>query len=155
MTAITISLPSAPTPVGEWHDACPVDAVLLVRDVERRQTRAGASFLRLTLADRSGSVAAVLWDADEDASQLAQLGAPIHVLGRFAEHPRYGPQVTISALRRPSDDEVAWDDLLAGPQRPVPELEQDLESLIGSIEDEHLHGLVERLLDADSPLGCA
>ena len=54
-----------------------IDRVLLVRSVERRQTRDGSAFLRMALGDRSGSLPGVreaaLVHAIDDLS--GQLGA--------------------------------------------------------------------------------
>ena len=58
----TLELPLDQPPISTWRDGDEVDAVLLVREVERRQKRDGSPFLRLTLADRSGDVPAVLWE---------------------------------------------------------------------------------------------
>ena len=121
-----------------------IDRVLLVRAVERRQTRAGAPFLRLRLGDRAGTLPAVVWDADEAAIDLAQPGAPVRVTGRVEEHPRYGRQLTIDTLAAPAD--VPWDELRDGPARPVAEIEADLDALIDSVGEEHLHALLTRLL---------
>ena len=143
----------APTPVRDLQDGSAVEAVLLVRAIERRQKRDGAPYVRLTLADRSGSVAAVLWDADE--APTVEVGDPVHVSGRFSEHPRYGGQVTVEALRRPRAEAIAWDELLDGPDRPISELCDDLESLVASVEDPHLSRLLFALLDPTSATGQA
>jgi 3'-5' exoribonuclease len=117
--------------------------VLLVREVEQRTKRDGSAFLRLTLADRSGTVPAVLWDADDAIGP----GAPLRVRGRFAEHPRYGRQLTISDVAVPAADDVRWDDLVDGPPRPVSDLLDALDVLLASIEDAHLSTLLTRLVD--------
>ena len=132
-----------------------IDRVLLVRSVERRQTRDGSPFLRMTLGDRSGSLPAVLWDADDAAVAAVQHGAAVHVIGRVAEHPRYGRQVTIDALSRPAADAVPWTELLDGPERPVGELCDDLERLVGSVRNPFLAELLATLLDPHTPTGRA
>src|SRR3954469_25526105 len=40
-----------------------MEAVLLVRSAEARQTRDGSPFVRMTLGDRTQTLPAVLWDA--------------------------------------------------------------------------------------------
>jgi 3'-5' exoribonuclease len=124
-----------------------MEAVLLVRSVELRHTRAGATFLRLSLTDRSNSLAAVLWEADDEAVAAAQRGAAVHVVGRIEDHPRYGRQLTLDSLRAAREDEIVWDELVAGPSRPVAELEHDLEALVASVADDALRTLLSRLLD--------
>ena len=147
MSVITL----APTPVRDLQDGSAVDAVLLIRALERRQKRDGAPYVSLTLADRSGSVAAVLWDARE--APTVEVGDAVHVSGRFAEHPRYGGQITVEALNRPAAEAIAWDELLDGPDRPIKELCDDLASLVASVEDPHLSLLLSALIDPASATG--
>src|SRR2546429_5087259 len=132
-----------------------IDRVLLVRSVERRQTRDGSPFLRMMLGDRSGSLPAVLWDADGAAVAAAEHGAAVHVTGRVAEHPRYGRQVTIDALSRPAADAIPWTKLLDGPERPVGELCDDLERLVGSGRNPVLAQRLAPPLDPHTPPGRA
>lgn len=141
------------TPVRDLQDGSAVEAVLLVRAIERRQKRDGAPYVSLTLADRTASVAAVLWDAGE--APTVEVGDAVHVSGRFAEHPRYGGQVTVEVLSRPAAEAIAWDELLDGPDRPTSQLCDDLESLVASVEDPHLSRLLSALLDPASATGQA
>jgi 23S rRNA maturation-related 3'-5' exoribonuclease YhaM len=60
--------------VRDLRDGSAVDQVLLVRQREIRQTRAGADYMRLALADRTGVVPAVVWDDVEAASAAASAG---------------------------------------------------------------------------------
>jgi 3'-5' exoribonuclease len=122
-----------------------IDRVLLVRTVDQRRTREGSPFLRMTLADRSHALPAVLWDADDRAITAAEQGAAVHVTGRVTDHPRYGRQLTVDSVAPAADPD--WDELLDGPLRPVAELEHDLDTLIASVDDPYLNALLERLLD--------
>jgi len=126
-----------------------IDGVLLVRSAELRQTREGKPFLRMTLGNRSSTLPAVLWDADQSAIGAVEHGAALHVTGEIAEHPRYGRQLKVDALRRAAEHEISWDDLVEGPIRPAAELERDLDTLIASIEDAGLRELLERLLGGE------
>jgi 3'-5' exoribonuclease len=121
-----------------------IDRVLLVRAVERRRTRDGSPFLRMTLGDRASSLPAVLWDADEQAICVAQHGEAVRVIGRIGEHARYGRQATLERIEAATD--VRWDELVDGPARPVAEIERDLDRLVASIENPHLSALLARLL---------
>ena len=137
----------ADTLLADITDGTEVDRTLLVRDVERRTKRDGSPFLRLVLGDRSGSVPAVLWD---DAT--ARAGEPAHIVGRLAEHPRYGRQLTVAELRAPTDA-VDWTALLDGPESSTEQLEHDLDLLIASVTDADLQGLLSRLLGRETEFG--
>ena len=139
--------------VRDLRDGSAVDQVLLVREREIRRTRAGADYMRLALADRTGIVAAVVWDDVEEAAATATAGEPVRVIGTFSQHPRYGPQLTVESLLAPL--EVDWERLLDSPATPVAELERRLDAHIAGLSDPHLAVLMERLLGTGSSSGRA
>jgi 3'-5' exoribonuclease len=138
--------------VREMEDGQAVEQVLLVREAQRRSTRSGSDFLRLVLADRTGTLVAVLWDCPEDAFELASVGVPLHVAGHYSVHERYGPQLKLSALRPAAPGEYALADLLDGPSHDVEQMERDLRELVGTIQSPHLRGLLDVLIGPDSEL---
>jgi 3'-5' exoribonuclease len=137
----------------DLENGSPVDHILLIRACEFRQTRAGAAFMRLSLADRTGAVTGLVWDDVENASATARIGDPVRVTGSFELHPLYGAQVTIATLEVPVD--VDWDRLLDAPSRPIAELEHQLDALLAGFTEPHLRTLIRRLLGSDSSGGQA
>jgi DNA polymerase III alpha subunit len=135
----------------DLQDGNPVDQVLLVRNHELRHTRAGADYIRLSLADRTGVVTGMVWEDLEHASSTARAGEAVLVTGVFSEHPRYGRQVTVRALQRP--EHVDWDRLTHAPATAVAELERELDTLLHSLQDYHLRALTNALLGAASTTG--
>src|SRR3954468_1395984 len=112
--------------VREFSDGAEVDQVLLVRQAELRRRRDGAEYLCLSLGDRTGAVAAVVWDGVADCTPHARAGAPVRVAGRFAQHPRYGAQITVRALGAAAEGSYVLDELLDGPPHPVDDMEVQL-----------------------------
>src|SRR3954454_15305679 len=103
--------------VREFFEGCEISQALLVREMEGRSKRDGGEFLKLTLGDRTGSVPAVIWD---DVSQIRDLCAPgevVFVTGRYTVHARFGPQLTVQAVRCAEEGEYVGDDLVDGPAR--------------------------------------
>jgi hypothetical protein len=113
------SSPNVPD-LRDLRDGSTVDQVLLVREREIRQTRTGADYMRLALADRTGVVVAVVWDDVDEAAATATAGEPVRVIGTFSQHPRYGPQLTVQSVVAPL--EVDWERLLDSPATPLAEL---------------------------------
>jgi 3'-5' exoribonuclease len=136
--------------VRDLQDGADIDEVLLVREVEARQKRDGGEFIKLVLSDRSGSVPAMLWDGVEQLRELCATGAPVRVLGRYAAHPRYGPQITVRALRRPVPGSFDLVELLDGPPRSPEQMEVDLRELIETVRNPHLRGLLDRFFGTDA-----
>jgi 3'-5' exoribonuclease len=138
--------------VSEFSDGLEVDQVLLVRALERRQRRDGGEYLRLQLGDRSGAVVSMIWDELAEIEQLASVGEPVHVRGRYVQHPRFGPQINLRGLSEPIPGSYAMDELKDGPPRAVEHMEEDLRALLGTIQDPHLGILLEGVFGESSPL---
>src|SRR5947209_6666206 len=91
--------------VREFEDGCEVTQALLVREVELRTRRGGGEYLKLTIGDRTGSVPAVVWDGVAQVREMCATGEVVHATGRYSVHPRFGPQLTITAIRPAREDE--------------------------------------------------
>lgn len=125
-----------------------VDRVLLVRDLRRCRTRRDTDYLRFVAADRSGLLPAIMWEAPEG------LGTePIrHVVGRVADHPRYGRQIVVSRLSAVDSDQVDTTALLPGPREDRGELERRLGAMIENVADTELRTLLDELLGPQGAL---
>jgi 3'-5' exoribonuclease len=131
-------------------DGTDLDQVLLVREVERRSRRDGGEFLRVTFADRSGHVVAMVWDEVSDVIALLGTGQPVHVVGRYVIHPRYGAQINLGGLRSPEPGSYDPGELFDGPSRAPEQLEEDLRQLIATVQRPALRTLLERLIGVRS-----
>jgi 3'-5' exoribonuclease len=141
--------------VREFSDGGEIDQVLLVREAERRQRRDGSDYLKLQLGDRTGLVGAVVWEGAAELIGVARPGSALRVVGRYANHPRYGPQLTIRSLHEPAPGSFSLDDLLDGPPRAADQMEADLRELLETIQNPHLRALLERVFGEGSDLWAA
>ncbi len=132
--------------IRDLTDGSTCDLVLLVRAVERRQRKDGRDFLKVTFADRTGTLQANVWDdVDEVAAQLP-VGAAVQVRGRFEVHERFGAQLRLEAMHPAADGTYDPSELRTGPPVAVSELERRLRALIASVEDHGMAALLERVL---------
>jgi 3'-5' exoribonuclease len=138
--------------INELTDGTEVDQVLLVRQLERRPRRDGGDYLRLLLGDRTGAVAAMVWEGLEQTEALARAGEPVHVRGRYCLHPRFGPQLNLREIEAAEAGSYSPSDLLAGALREAGQMEQDLRELILTIQEPHLRRLLERVLGERSEM---
>jgi 3'-5' exoribonuclease len=136
--------------VNELTDGAEVDQVLLVRASERRPRRDGGDYLRLQLGDRTGAVAAMVWEDLAEIERAAPAGSPVHVSGRYTVHPRFGPQINIRSLQPAQDGSYSTADLLDGPVRAPEQMEADLRELIATVREPHLSELLSRFFDTES-----
>jgi 3'-5' exoribonuclease len=136
--------------VRELADGQAVDTILLVRDRTLRKKRNGERFLRLTLADSSGSLPAVCWEEADELHDLATPGIAVRVRGRFAVSDRYGAQLTVEALMAAPAGEYEPLDLHDGPAMQVDQMESDIRELIKTVRNPHLQPLLERLFGPEA-----
>jgi 3'-5' exoribonuclease len=141
-----------PMLINELTDGMELDQVLLVRQLERRPRRDGGDYLRLLLGDRTGAVPTMVWEGLEQTEAVARAGEPVHVRGRYAVHPRFGPQINLRALDAPVPGSFSPEDLLPGPVREAGQMERDLRELILTVQDPHLRRLLERVLGEGSQM---
>jgi 3'-5' exoribonuclease len=144
--------PSARVSIRDLADGQAVACAFVVRERDRRPTRKGDEYLRLVLADRTGSVPAVVWDDVEAAFAASEPGTIAHVSGRFSVHEQYGPQIKVDGIRAASPGEIEHDELVGGPEVPVEQLEERLRELLETIQTLELRELLDRFFGADSPV---
>jgi 3'-5' exoribonuclease len=132
--------------VNELTDGMELDQVLLVRQLERRARRDGGEYLRLQLGDRTGAVAAMVWEGLAEIEALARPGEPVCVRGRYALHPRFGPQINLREILPAEPGSFSPKDLLDGPLREAGQMESDLRELVATVQEPHLRALLERVL---------
>jgi 3'-5' exoribonuclease len=133
-------------------DGQAVDSVFLVKDRSLRKKRNGDDFLRLTLADASGTLPAVCWEDATAYSELAAPGAAVQVRGRYSVDERFGPQLTVELLVAADPHRYRLADLLDCPSIDVDQMEQDLRGLIATVRNPHLRRLLDDLFGERSEL---
>jgi 3'-5' exoribonuclease len=136
--------------VRQFAEGSEVAQALLVREAEVRQRSDGRAFLKLTLADRTGSVAAIVREDVDRVRLLCQPGTVVFVTGQFTFHPRYGGQLEVRELRPAGDEEYTHAELHDGPARALDHMETDLRELLATVQNPHLRALLDAALGEDS-----
>jgi 3'-5' exoribonuclease len=137
--------------VREFADGCEVAQPLLVRAVEVRRHRDGTEFLKLLLGDRTGNVTAIVSSDVESARDVCRVGDVVHVMGEFALHPRFGPQLAVQAVTAADVSDYSVDELLDGPGRAVEQMESDLRDLVATVQNPHLRRLLAMIFGEGTP----
>ena len=99
LEAAPAAVRSARTFVRDLAEGDAVAAAFAVRERERRSRRNGDDFVKLVVADRSGSVEAVAWEDVDDSFACSAPGTVVYIEGRFSIHPQYGSKITIRRIR--------------------------------------------------------
>jgi 3'-5' exoribonuclease len=130
--------------VRELAEGQEVGAAFAVRERDRRTRKNGEDFVRLVVADCTGTVEAVAWEGVEDCFELATPGAVVWIEGRFSVHPQYGAKITIRSIRAAVEGEFDHSELAEGPELPPERLEADLRELLATIQNSQLRALLDR-----------
>ncbi|MEA2481181.1 MAG: 3-5 exoribonuclease, partial [Thermoleophilaceae bacterium] len=135
--------PLAKAFVRDLEDGQAVDAVFAVRDRGRRETKSGEAFLKLRLADVTGSLDAVVWEDVDSASAAAAVGAIVRVEGRLSADARHGRCLTVSKLRAAGEDEYDPRDLHEVSPHSYDDMVAGLRELVDTVQNPHLRALLD------------
>jgi 3'-5' exoribonuclease len=127
-----------------------VVGALLLADAQERIRRDGTPMLRLKLADRTGSLDAVVLDGVEAARDACRTGAIVFVQGTLSADDRYGTRVVVESIRPAADHEYEHHRLIDGPARAATLLEADLRELEATIQNPHLRALLATVLGPET-----
>jgi len=122
-----------------------ITSFFLVHEKEIRNTRAGKTFLRLELGDRSGAIEAVMWDQFEAAAKDISRDDIVKVQARV-EIYRNKPQLSLQNLRRAKPEEVDLADFLPQTKGDVAKLWGELLEYSSSIANPWLKKLVNGII---------
>jgi 3'-5' exoribonuclease len=134
----------------ELSDGDQVTGAFVVRERERRQKRNGEDFLRVVLADKTGTVPAIAWEGVAECFEICAPGSIVLVRGSFAVHPQFGRQIKLAAVRPAGPGEYDAEQLAEGPERSVELLEADLRALIDTVQNGSLRSLLDRFFGPET-----
>jgi 3'-5' exoribonuclease len=147
-----VAVPLVRTFVRDFAEGDAVAAAFAVRERERRTRRNGDDFLKLIVADRTGSVEAVAWEDVDDNFACSAPGAVVFIDGKFSVHPQYGAKITIRSIRAATEEEYEHDELAEGSPVSPEALEAALRELIETIQDPHLRVLLDRIFGPETEI---
>ncbi len=131
--------------IGDLRPGEPIDTTFLVGEVSLRTSRNGSTYLTLQLRDRSGQIAARLWDATEALAGSIAADDFVHVKGR-AESYQNQLQVIIRTLIRADTQSLRLGDFLPQSEHDVGEMMNELRRILQAVEDPDLKALLEAFL---------
>jgi 3'-5' exoribonuclease len=110
---------------------------------QARKKKDGSRYFAMTLCDRTGTIEARVWDAD-DAGDFA-LGDVVKIRGQVC---RYNEklQVNVDKIRRAAPNEYELSDFLPQTDRNIEEMWAELQAWVASFTDPDLKALLEAFL---------
>lgn len=127
-----------------------VEHFLLLTNFSVKNTKAGKEYLDLELRDHTLLMNAKMWDGFQSILQSLRTGTVVKILGTMDEFNNQ-PQLKIERMRTTlKEDNVSASDFLPKSQRPLKEMETELNNRIEQIKNPHLKKLLNILLDGEN-----
>jgi len=132
--------------VDELSEGELIQDVFLVKQSSLKTTKSGSLFLSLVLADRSGPINAVLWDASR---QLYESFAPDDFIMVRANVEAYmdKPQLVVSHLKRVEEKEISLADFLPASDRDPEEMLEELREIVAEVKNPALGALLKSFFE--------
>ncbi len=133
------------TPITELVDGQSIEQAFRVADKQLRVNRQGGKYILLKLADRTATIAAMLWNADERIYDSFDRSDFVFCSGRTQVH-NGALQIIVSNIERMDPSEVAAADFERFDAATSNLLLKRLGELLGSIQNVHLKRLGDAFL---------
>src|SRR5213080_1822215 len=123
------------------HENQNITASFVVASKQIKPKKSGEPYLALTLADRTGTIEAKMWDGVPEAMNSFDQDDIIKVRGLINKYNgRF--QLTIHKLRRMDETEVEYADYLPKTSKDVNELWKTVADFVASFKDPNLKALI-------------
>jgi 3'-5' exoribonuclease len=123
-----------------------VTSFFIVHAKEIRLKKSGEPYLSLTLADRTGTLDAKMWDGVSEVADTFDRDDFVKVKG-LVQVFRNKPQMTVHKLRRLDDSEVNFADYFPHTEKNIDELWAALRAAAAGIASAPLRSLIDSFLD--------
>ena len=131
--------------IGELQPGTDLEESYVVRSKDVRQRRGGGPYIAATLGDRTGEIAALVWENVEQIGKILEVGAVVDVKGQVQ---RYNNrlQIVIRRASKAAADDIDETVFVRSSSVDADILWQRLETLIEEIDDPHLKQLLFRII---------
>jgi 3'-5' exoribonuclease len=140
-----MSISTNRTPILNLSDGQKVDQSFRAADKQLRVNRQGGKYILLRLADRTGVIAGMLWNADERVFDSFDRGDYVFCRGRTQIH-NGALQIIVSEIERMDPSEVDVEEFEQYDAKQSDRLVERLGQLIAQVKNVHLRKLGEAFL---------
>jgi 3'-5' exoribonuclease len=127
--------------IADLHDGDTIDDVFLICSKSFSMSQNGTQYARIRLADKSGQIEAMHWDASENAYAGIAIDDHVLVRGQVSSY-REKLQIRIDSLRK-FNEKIDPADFLPVCPRDRGEMRAEFISLIDTIQHKHLSNLLK------------
>lgn len=126
--------------IKELTDGCQVDQAFRAVDKQLRVNRQGGKYILLKLADRTGVIAGMMWNADERIFESFERGGYVLCRGRAQIH-NGSMQIIVNEVERLDSSEIEPAEFDSFDAAESDKLIQRLTELLGGLQDTELNRL--------------
>ncbi len=126
--------------ISELTDGETVEEIYLVADKQIRANRNGNLYLQVELRDRSGSISARLWNANENQIKLMETGDFVQVRGKVQLF-QGALQMILNQIEKINSKEIPYEDFLPHTNWEINKLLERLRSFLLKVSNVHLRAL--------------
>jgi len=139
-------------PISSFKPDSDVQGFYLVAEKSLRKTRAGDSYLDMTLSDKTGKISAKMWQGFEKVVDEFDQGDAV-VVKAHTDVYRNKLQLSVSKISKVREEHTEYgfslDSLVPSSERDSKEMWEEVWELIESIEDRFLKKLLEVIYEED------
>jgi 3'-5' exoribonuclease len=122
-----------------------VASVYLLKKKDMQKTKEGKSYLRLAVADKSGSIEGVMWDNAETADANIEQGLPVFIKGSVSSY-RENVQLKVDEARPAAQDTYKIEDLIRSVEN-IDGIFSKVKAYLSAISNKPLAALIKEFLD--------
>ena len=131
--------------VKDIKDGQHIDALFLLKSMNKAETRAGKTYLALKVMDRSGELAGRVWDRADHWFDQVEVGRVVRVCGQSQSYKDV-LQLKVNSLEAVSDKEVDMAFFVPATVFDIEQMARELRKFARSVSDEFLNKLLLKFL---------
>ncbi len=132
--------------INEFKEGTHIETELLLNNVTKGVSNAGAPYLSLSLQDKTGGIEAKKWDASENDVNTCQIGTVIKITGDVIEY-RGILQIKVSTIEKVDQGKIDYTKFCIPSPIPQEELIRKLNIYLNSIKNEDAYRIVKYIVD--------
>ncbi len=130
------------TYINEVKENDPVDSLFLVKEKSYGITKAGNTYLRLKLVDRSGEMEGRVWTSVETFADSFQKDDFVHVTGKAVSFQGQ-LQLNLTSIQRVREEDIFFPDFFPSAEKDPEEMFRSLVEISDQIKNQHLGQLLK------------
>lgn len=132
--------------LNKLKDGDQINCRLLVLKKEKKLDKNGKAYGDIVLGNKTGTMQAKIWDLDDTAFNLFGVESVVKIsgtAGSFAGRP----QIKINSISPVDESQIDFAEFLPSTGKDIGELQAELLTLIGSLQNVHIKQLINHIFD--------